>query len=779
VRTVFAFLVLALVALLTIGTALSLPLFLGPDEPQHLEYGVWIAEHGLPEPGTTTLLEAQHPPLYHAFLGQVHQAVKALEDPGTIVLPYERRVAVPAPGDPPGDAPWTPYLLRLSGLVLGLLSAATMLFVAARVFPGRRNLAMLAAALAVLIPQFSVNFATPNNDQFAILFGALGFGVVATQAGRGRASGWKRLLVAGILFGLGFLSKLLVLGPFVAAAFLVASAEARNGGRRLRALSLLACGPLLVSGWWFIWQLVATGTPHAVSTTFRHHPELLRPMAPDALGLVEILGKVAYSFLADVGRDHLTPGVLWTGAASVIPLVILGATWAGIRKKDGGVERSLCRAFAIGLAAQIAVLVYGNIQFAHVQGRYLYPLLLPGILALTAGLPRLMGRRAAPLLGLLVLLAAGGGLLLLHGRILPVYHSGHAIHGVPWKVDYVDLGGLAPNPKVAPSAQGRESDWYYSRPVGRWCFSQDPNNPVAVTFADLDRNSLYLLSVRRHPWQRFVGRDRVSACDILADGAQMSGPLSPSSIHTWPTFPVPRSAVHDGWFRALIRPQASIGGGLSEMLLRRLPVTYHQRTVDGDRLVVEFRSEGGSTMPALRVQLRSRSRPFGPIVPLVAEAGGRMSASLALPPAGTGPLQVLLRLPEGLFADALATPFRTRDRERAVGDEDAAGIFVLELDPEQDRGQVVASFPGVVFKPNTYQFRFRDGIGRDVTSAFRVQCDADGIVVARDGRTCTVDEELPVDSRLSFVFPGTERTRLGRVEAWASAYYIFDMHITR
>ncbi len=53
-RGLVMLLVLLLIALLTVGIALALPLGLGPDEPPHLQYAGYIADHGLPVPGSTS-----------------------------------------------------------------------------------------------------------------------------------------------------------------------------------------------------------------------------------------------------------------------------------------------------------------------------------------------------------------------------------------------------------------------------------------------------------------------------------------------------------------------------------------------------------------------------------------------------------------------------------------------------------------------------------------------------------------------------------------------------
>ena len=799
-RTLLAITVLFQVVLLAGGIALTLPLGLGPDEPPHLQYAGFLAERGaLPDPEREDVLQAQHPPAWHAVMGALYGEL----GPGApIVLPYERRVVL-SPGTVVPDpiaasvreargraAPGGPlptlqvgvlYALRLAGVVFGLVTAVLVLGSAGSLFPDRRNVACLAAATGLLVPGFVSVFATPNNDQFAILFGTAGFAALVAAARRGRAHAPAWVLFASVLYGIGFLSKLLVAGAFVAGLVLVLFWERKDLATRLRTFLILIAGPAILAGGWVLMQALKTGSPHGLATAAAHHPELLRVVSPDIpFGLLDLLGELFGSYLSSLGRDQLDPGRLWSALAAGIPLLVLGAALvAALGRHVGRRERVLGWAFLAGLFIQCLVLIYGNLDFVHTHGRYLQSLVLPGTLALAAGARPLFGRRAAVAVGAAAVIAALGGILLLHGRVLPTYHAGHAIQQVPWTVAYVDVGAQSSRAVVEDGIFSYEHNWYYPRPVGRFALVRDLDRPVRIGFDDLDPEGLYLLSVHLHPPGPGNHLGSVSTVDVLADGALVSGPLSLLALRDWATFPVPRSATLDGSFRALVRLQTGETGGVSEVLLRRLPLTFDERIVTDDTVRVRFRREGTDRLPVLTADLQARGVPLSGRQALMETAPGVLEATLPLPPPGSGPLELRLTLPAGLWADAKLAPYATDFSRHLASTLESPGLFVLDLDDQEDRDAVVAHVPVAEFPAGDYVFTLVDSAGLDVTGSFVLATPWGELAPDAAGFRVLVPGDADPAAWIDVVFRGDAPLRLDRLRAHAAPPWIFDLHLAR
>jgi len=140
-------------------------------------------------------------------------------------------------------------------------------------------------------------------------------------------------------------------------------------------------------------------------------------------------------------------------------------------------------------------------------------------------------------------------------------------------------------------------------------------------------------------------------------------------------------------------------------------------------------------------------------------------------------LELLLRLPESLFADTELVPFRAEGGIRVRGDRWAPGAFVLDLDPARDRGHVVASLPAVVFPENRYRFSLRDARGRDVSKDF--QLNLEGKPPLGPGKRLLLKENPAPSTRLLIRFVGSDSTTLSRLEARASLFFVFDLKLRR
>lgn len=659
---------LAMVAMLGAGIALTLPVNHGPDEPSVHQYAAYITEcGGLPDPTAVDVVQSQHPPLFYTWLAAQKALLPDFDEGETVIprslrLPYERAVTVlldqqgrvspeaaqlrAARGEMPPER--FPHVVRLSGVLLALVTAWLVFRGARAALPGSPTLATLAAATCVLVPHFGALFATPVNDQAAILLSTAAWAVLLRDAVSTRS-----LAVAGAFFGLAFLAKVLVVGPFAGALILVLGSGPAGFGARLKRMAILVAGPVVLAAWWFVRQMVLTGSPIATEITARHHPGFIRSDLPDAWELSQTVGGYARNYLGVLGGiEGMTPGELWLAVAAILPvLVILCGGVLAFGRRPLPRERLYGLAFLAAVVATWSVLLYGTRYFVVSEGRYLHILVLPTAVVLGAGLPRLVGRAARPLLAALAVLMALGGILLLHRGVIPRHHSDIALADVPGAVLYLDLG--TPEAQAAVRA-GRLQPYRglrvhdadrrmvsgpgdRRRPIAVGAGSEDAP-AVSVALDGLDPRDLHLVSLRLHPplptYEQ--GLRAMSHLQFAIGHAALTGLLS-------------SHAVAGRWVHAALPPRAAdapaaildgIGRGslvgLSQLLVRRLPCRFLEARIADERVVIPLETVAPDFVLPLTVLLRAGDHVSAP-GSREARALRRRSCASPGPPRGAGP----------------------------------------------------------------------------------------------------------------------------------------------
>jgi 4-amino-4-deoxy-L-arabinose transferase-like glycosyltransferase len=370
-----------------------------PDEPAHYNYIAQVAQRGccpLIEPGDwdSALLEQlkaarfapellgplpsiqyedHQPPLYYLALSPVY----ALTGGSLLAL----RVA--------------------SALIAALALLASYLAARALLGGDRWPVAWGAAALIALIPQHLAIVASVNNDSLAELLIALTLWQSLRLVRGDRVPPWA----LGVLVGVGFLVKastFLMAGVVAAALICQWWMLRRTPSVTWRALAgsfaAFLVPALALGALWWLRNIGVYGFPDVFG--LRQHDAVVVGQMRTA----EVLAQVGFGpYLASVLQTTFNsfwgqfgwmgfPLPAWSYALIGLLLGTAAAGWVVrlIRRKPADPRQSWVRFgwLLIGLTAGLAVAqyLYYNLEFYQLQGRYLFPLLIPLGLFVAVGL---------------------------------------------------------------------------------------------------------------------------------------------------------------------------------------------------------------------------------------------------------------------------------------------------------------------------------------------------------------------------------------------------------
>jgi 4-amino-4-deoxy-L-arabinose transferase-like glycosyltransferase len=432
---------LALMVLWTIVT----PNFRNPDEPQHVNSILRLAEGGgWPAPGHAfvlpEVLRAKTLTGFSAVDGQEGNWVGGTLLPGVreTIPPEELQYYAPFSGrpvTPPEDRLPFPeleltrdvdlthhgdqmtqhpplYYAVSAGVVLAtgsldwpfdrtltlmrLVSVAMvgflplMAFSVTRRLTGNRRLADAAAFLPLGIPQLASLGGSVSNDALVILLGGLMTVLLARVLTGDRA--WRTYLMVAVVLGLALLTKgtLLVLVPVVGLAVVVGARRATRG------VSALAWRPTLVrllavwglafaiGGWWWAVNILRYGTVQP--SGFQAVVPTDRPRSP----LLEFTGifweKTTATFWGVFGQLELP---LDQTVVTVLTLILIAAVALAFRRKGLRTVLLLLLSFVLLTVAAVYLETYSahleNGRYAGMQGRYLFGGLVAVFAAMVIG----------------------------------------------------------------------------------------------------------------------------------------------------------------------------------------------------------------------------------------------------------------------------------------------------------------------------------------------------------------------------------------------------------
>jgi hypothetical protein len=435
----------------------TIPIFETPDANGHYAYihelteGRGLPAHDTPSGARVTGYVAGHSPLYYALCAAVTFWVPddvdfldwawfnphhAMGNPSAVAN-KNRLIHTPAERFPWRGTTLTMHIARLVSTALGGLAVAAAYGIVIELLPGRRWLALGAAALTAFNPMFVFTAARVSNDVAGAAFGSLAVWRAVRLAVRGLSR--RGLVLAGAALGLAALSKLsgLTLIPAVALALLFDALRdtqytIRDVFRKEPLLRwvvhtlILFGAAVLVCSWWFVRNWLLYGELSGVNAWISH----TRTVWPEPIGFLDVipyLKGLEMSYWAMFGWFNIAAAPwMYTAWRALVRLALVGLVFVLLRQWT---VRRFSRAVQAGLVTVVFafLLTFGSVwRFIMIvpgaQGRYLMPVVAAISALLMLGLSQLLPRRWVP--GLALSLGVGHlalTLVCLFAFILPAY----------------------------------------------------------------------------------------------------------------------------------------------------------------------------------------------------------------------------------------------------------------------------------------------------------------------------------------------------------------------
>lgn len=691
------------------GYAFGLPFGAGPDEPSHAAYGGFLQRHGrLPDPERDVVFQAQHPPLYYAYLAvlaavrpdAVGDAVAdAGGDPAAARALFERRRAAPASWDLPyprriawaperpvedpfapnaqgalaaGESAGPAYtsegflsFVRACGGAL-LLAALCALYRATRCADAD-GATLAAAAAVVLVPQFAATFAFVNSDQFAVLFSTLAFAALAAPTAAPLAE-TRRPLVAGLLLGLALASKLFAAGACVACGVFVLASDGAPLRRRLRAVGVMAAAAAVLGLPWIVRQFAVGVGVDPVAGAGMRAPLGLKPYVPSLGWCVEFAAGLWRLWFSSVGGNIVDGGSAVALVAAAFALLAgAGGAWVACGRGFPRRDRAVCAAFIAGLVVQLALVAAANSRFNSPQGRYLHAVTAPGVFALAAAARALAGPRARGLLGALACATALAALWIQHGLVLPAEHPVRTAHDDA-VVAYADAGGAHRDARAArlAGAPTRLREVAFPSPADDALVDFVE---VAVRMPDLEPGQPYVAEVRLG---RLLGGSAPAV--VCWNGTRIGGPFTAEIDDGWLRAPFVAPAPVAEGSRLSIRPYAAGRPvALAEARVRRAAFASPARASRADGSAAYLIVAANPSAPPALTASYDGAAP----APLVFDAEGR---AYLTPPPGPAPRSLALFEPESVVVAMKPLALTEPDASKTVrGSPRATGFAYLAV----------------------------------------------------------------------------------------------------
>ncbi len=407
--------ILAVFVFLATAWNFATPIFEAPDEPDHLQYILFVAEEGhRPDLKTEVQragIESPQPPLYYFIMGavlRISQIPHPFEHPRiNPEFDFLQMNSAPNYFAPASGRYDYVRFLRGFSMLFGLVTVVST-YLSATLLGANRALRLVAAAMTACLPQFTFVSGAISNDPLTTAVASIALVWLMYVARLETRHGWHAFIY-GTLSALAFLSKAhaVFLLPFGAAVlFLIGESKLRE---RLEDWGWIVFGFLLIAGPYLVYNQWRYGDFTAVNMQVLIVPELVDRKSlldPSNTGFfMALLPRLLFqSFLGVFGwmRIYLpgafysTFGILWLASLTGYGIALLNKRWDLLRET-----------LVLAPALAFLVIVYVNTTFTAPQGRYLFPalgvispLFVMGLAELPAAWNRLL-MVAAPLFLLL------------------------------------------------------------------------------------------------------------------------------------------------------------------------------------------------------------------------------------------------------------------------------------------------------------------------------------------------------------------------------------------
>lgn len=370
-------------AICRITFAVFNPMFYAPDEEAHFNYIKYIATNKsfpVQAKGAIWLgheYEYYQPPMYYAVSAIVaFPFVEAGFSDGSLLL-----------------------VMRLLNILFWLLSLFLALKILKAVKIRNYLLITLVVAFFTMIPTFTSNSASVNNDILTILLGHL-----FLLAGI-KLPSWKMVFIAGVILGLAILTKLsaVVFGVYLGSIFLYKLLEGKSTFNTALLQPLIIAFIAFVC--WLPWGLRNLELYGDFTATAFGNPENPKSFT-EKLEFTYIYS--LETFWSVAGRFNNLYYLNWAGKA--ITLTALGGLLLymlkfkkrilGVLKYDKREKKYFIWGGVAAFIANYSLVFKFGIDFGQGQGRLLYPMLLP--LSLVFGYGMICFNKWLPYLHLLI-----------------------------------------------------------------------------------------------------------------------------------------------------------------------------------------------------------------------------------------------------------------------------------------------------------------------------------------------------------------------------------------
>ncbi len=271
--------IVTLFAVLAAGFSTG-PIFEGPDEIEHYRFVRTMVETArLPPPTGQPRGEYHQPPLYYALLIPIDLLVPGMDFqslnenhnpfyPGSLdaltnnnknIYLHSSDEKFPYLASPTALAV---HLMRLISVLIGIGTVLISYRIFIELWPNRPDRRLLALAVVAFWPQFLYLSGVLNNDNLLYFVVTFTLWLILRQLREGPS--FRGAILLGGVLGAALLTKpfALLLGIPVGVAFLL---RPRHAWRYALVTCLVM---LLISGWWYIRNIILTGDPTGVEAMF-------------------------------------------------------------------------------------------------------------------------------------------------------------------------------------------------------------------------------------------------------------------------------------------------------------------------------------------------------------------------------------------------------------------------------------------------------------------------------------------------------------------------------
>jgi hypothetical protein len=356
----------------------------GPDETAHVRYVQWLAQHH-----TLPVFDRQNPGSNYEF----HQP------PLYYLVSLPAYLTAPSPGKD--------QALRFVNALIGIALLYLTFAFGRTIAPERPWAAVAAAAVVAFLPMHLALASSAGNDVLTEVFVAAAVLIVVRYLRSAaqyrsqpdsRVPGVRASLLAGLMIGLGLLTKSLAIVLFPTVWLALAWAARGPSGyewrRLVRDLAAATAVALAIAGWWLLRNQALYGdllAQKAFLIAFRDRPSPQVMMSryhllPAQYAIMTIGWTIASAFGVFGEKFAFFPYQVYVGftakglaeAVSFARFVVRG------KLADWQVQSWLVSALLAALL--LASFIRFNLSFFQAQARYLFPALPPAAVALCIGL---------------------------------------------------------------------------------------------------------------------------------------------------------------------------------------------------------------------------------------------------------------------------------------------------------------------------------------------------------------------------------------------------------